>query len=367
MSKELRSGYTTGTHATAVLGAVLVEFYKSEKILSLDVSLPKVDASVKIDVTRESKWHFSTIKVDNDDLDVTKGCCIHAELFLSTPVDLKAQKPSQIELGETKLLIYGGNGVGIVTKAGLKISPEYPAINPVPLEMMKDIASSLVDKDETRVLHLVISVDDGMRIAKDTANEKVGVIGGISILGTRGIVKPISADAYLDSIDAEISVIEASASKEVILTLGNSAHDYSNKNYDKNIVVEIGNFIYDASLRLKGRKFKKMVFVASVAKMCKIAQECKNTHNRFGGIDFDEVKLWLIKELKIDLTSDEYLTLKAVLQKLPEKETKLFTTFLGYKAAQSFKKWFIELDIEINEIEIITLNGDDVNNKELRW
>ena len=366
MSKELRSGYTTGTHATAVFGAVLVNLYEKRAVDSFDVAL-KNFSHAKIEVRKEEKNHFSTIKVDNDDLDVTKGCCIHAELFADTPKNLKKQEPSLIEVKNTKLFIYGGDGVGIVTKAGLKIQPNFPAINPVPLKMMKDVALEIVKQDDELVWHVVFSVDDGEEIAKQTANEKVGVIGGISILGTRGIVKPISADAYLDSIEAEVSVANASNVGEIVFTLGNTAHDYSNTHYEVSQVVEIGNFIYDASQRLKDTSFKKMIFVSSIAKMCKIAQECKNTHNRFGGIDFDEVKVWLKEELDVDLGSEEYLTLKAVLQKLTLQQTNLFASFLSFKASQSFQKWFKELEIDINNIEIITLNDSEISKRKLVW
>ena len=355
MPKKLRSGYTTGTHASAVLGAVLKEYYLHEKSTNIEVFLPKSNA--KIDVKRETKYHFSSIKSDNDDLDVTKGCCIHAKLFFHMPKGLKTQTPSSIKVKNTNIFIYGGDGVGIVTKAGLKIEPNFPAINPVPLKMMRDIATNIIKEEKQENLHIVFSVDNGKEISKQTANEKVGVIGGISILGTRGIVKPISADAYLDSIETEVSVANALGFNEIVFTLGNTAHDYANKHYKVTQVVEIGNFIYDGALRLKNSKFKKMIFISSVAKMCKIAQGYKNTHNRFGGIDFNEVKLWLKQELDFDLGEDEYLTLKAVLQKLTKEQTKLFIDLLTYKAKESFKKWFLELKINIKNIEIITLNS----------
>ncbi len=367
MTKELRSGYTTGTHATAVFAAVLLELCKKKRVSLFDILLNK-SLTATIEVKREEENHFSTIKVDNDDLDVTKGCCIHAKLLLTTPVGLKEQNASLLKIGTTNIFIYAGDGVGIVTKFGLKIEPNFPAINPVPLQMMKNIALSILKQDNNFTLHVVFSVENGVEIAKKTANEKVGVIGGISILGTRGIVKPISSDDYLDSIATEISVIDASKSKSIIFTLGNTAHDYANNNYDKNIVVEIGNFIYDASKKLNGTNIKKIIFITSVAKMCKVAQKCKNTHNRFGGIDFNEVKFWLKKELDFDFdVSNEYLTLKAILQKLSTKQTQLFISFLGYKAGDSFKRWFLELDIDIKEIEIITINGNDILKKELKW
>ena len=365
MEKELKSGYTTGTHATAVLVGALYEYYEDSVIKSLEVSLPK-DKLAMIDIKRKEKLFFSSIKTDNDDLDVTKGCEITLKLLSKTPQNLKKQTPSLLKINKTKIYVYGGDGIGIVTKKGLKIEPNFPAINPTPLNMMIDNSLKIIAKNED-VFHAVFSVIDGQHIAKQTANEKVGVIGGISILGTRGIVKPISADAYLDSIEAEVSVANASGSKSIVFTLGNTAHDYANENYDESIVVEIGNFIYDGAIRLKSTKFEKMVFISSVAKMCKIAQECKNTHNRFGGIDFDEVKLWLIEELGLNPDTKEYLTLKAVLQTLSIENTKKFSAFLGYKAGKSFEKWFKELNVGIKHIEIITLNGRDKVKRELKW
>jgi len=365
MSKELRSGYTTGTHATAVFLACLYEYYEDKYLENLEVILPKGD-KVIIDVKREKEYVYSSIKTDNDDLDVTKGCYIDVSLSKTRPMNLKVQEPTILEINKTKIYVYAGDGIGIVTKKGLKIEPNFPAINPVPLDMMK-INSRDIIKDNSDELYVVFSVKNGEIIAKDTANAKVGVIGGISILGTRGIVKPISADAYLDSIKAEVSVANASGSKDIVYTLGNTAHDYANANYDETIVVEIGNFIYDGAAQLVDTSFEKMIFISSVAKMCKIAQACKNTHNRFGGINFDEVKLWLKKEIDVDLGSDEYLTLKAVLQKLYPEQKKLFISFLAYKASENFKKWLLELKINIKNIEIITLNGKNIFKRELKW
>jgi len=330
---------------------LLSEYFLDKNFSFLDIPLPKSNSFAKIEVKREEKYHFSTIKVDNDDLDVTKGCCIHAKLFLETPTGLKKQKSAILELNNSKIFIYAGNGVGVVTKAGLKIEPNFPAINPIPLDKMKDIAMGIAIEKHQVNLHIVFSVDNGEEIAKQTANQKVGVIGGISILGTRGIVKPISANAYLESIESEISVANSS-SDFLVFTLGNTAHDYANTNYDITQVIEIGNFIYESLERLQGTKFKKIIFISSVAKMCKVAQGCKNTHNRFGGIDFDLLKLWIKVEVDVDLGKAEFVTLKAVLEKLTDKQIKIFKEFLRYKAKESFKEWFAELGIKI-DIQIV--------------
>jgi len=365
MAKELRSGYSTGTHATAILGAVLHQYINQEIVEKIEVLLPQGEEAF-IDVKYENMYHFSTIKTDNDDIDVTKGCCMHVHLYKEAPSQLQKQDPSLLVCNGSMIYLYAGDGVGVVTKKGLKIKPFHPAINPVPLEMMKQIASDILDARSHR-LHVVFSVDNGAQIAKQTANAKVGVIGGISILGTRGIVKPISAGAYIDSIEAEIGVVDANGFDSIVFTLGNSALDWAKKHYDETQIVEIGNFIYDASERLKGRNFKKVVFITSVAKMCKVAQGFKNTHNRYGSIHFDEVKRWLIEELDVDLGDEVFLTLKAVLQTLPKDSIKPFVKILGYKAGLRFKEWFEEIGLSIKQIEIITLENSEVVKEELKW
>ena len=354
--KELRTGYTTGTHATAVLLACLYEYFEALIVEKLAVVLPQGQEAL-IEVQRESPLHFSTIKGDNDDIDVTKGCEITCKLVKSPPQALKAQEPSLLEMEGVKIYVYAGEGVGIVTKKGLKIAPPHPAINPVPLNMMQQNAKKIV-KDSQEVFHAVFGVTEGERIARNTANAKVGVLGGISILGTRGIVKPVSASAYIDSVEAEIDVAAAQSQEQIIFTLGNSAHDYAKEHYDETSIIEIGNFVYDAAQRLQKHTIKKVIFITSVAKMCKVAQGFKNTHNKYGSIDFDEVRAWLKSELHYDLGEEEFLTLKGVLQTLPNEYKEPFIKLLGVKSAQRLKEWFVELGLHVREIETITLPNE---------
>jgi len=365
MEKELASGYTTGTHATAVFTAVLLDYLKNEVSDFLEISLPK-EKKANIEVTQCSKNHFSTIKVDNDDLDVTKGCCIHAELFTKIPKSLKEQRATCLDVYDSKLFLYAGDGVGVATKKGLSIDIDSPAINPTPCLMMKNMALEVMGESKEE-LHIVISVEKGEEIAKQTANAKVGVIGGISILGTRGIVKPISADAYLDSIATEIAVADANGVKNIVFTLGNTSQDYALKNFDEEQVVEVGNFVYDASERLVNTSLEKMTFICGSGKLCKIAQGCKNTHNRFGTIDFELLKQWVFEEVDVDLREEDFSMLKAILQTLEEVQVKQFVSLLNVKAGENFLQWFKELGINIKTVEIITLQGKEVIRKELTW
>jgi cobalt-precorrin-5B (C1)-methyltransferase len=334
-TKKLLEGYTTGTHATALVGGLLREYFYEEIVDTIVVELPD-NKRANISICREDRYTFSTIKVDNDDLDVTKGVKITLSLLLSQPTQIKPQTPSVLSINSLKLYIYAGDGVGVVTKKGLKIPPNYPAINPTPLSMMVDVAREMVDSSVEESLYLIFSIKDGEEIAKSTANAKVGVVGGLSILGTKGVVKPISATAYIDSIATELSVLEASGVREIIFTLGNSAYDMARERYDELSIIEVGNFVYDSLELLEGRGFDRVLFITSVAKMTKVAQGCKNTHNRFGGIDFNIVNSW-IEECGIERVEHGATTLRAILNSMVE--SKPFVEFVNQKASLQMREW----------------------------
>jgi len=353
MQTQLRSGYTTGTHATAALVACLYELCHQKESEFLEIGLP-AEKVASIEVVREGALHYSSIKGDNDDIDVTKGAKISCRVLLFPPKNLKPQTPTCKHVKNTKLFLYAGEGVGVVTKKGLKIAPDFPAINPTPLEMMHRNALSVVD-DIQREIHAVFCVANGEEIAKETANAKVGVLGGISILGTRGIVKPVSASAYIDSIATEIDVAAAYNNEVIVFTLGNTAVDFAKEHYDEVSIVEIGNFVYDASQKLQKHHFKKLVFITSVAKMTKVAQGFKNTHNKYGSIDFQEVREWLQESLHVSLQEQEFRTLKGVLEVLDKEYHPSFVKLLTQKATQQLQQWLRELSVEVESIEVITL------------
>ena len=353
MQKKLRSGYTTGTHATATFIASLCEYFNSKLSEVLEVTLPKQKIA-HIEVSREGEFCYSSIKGDNDDMDVTKGAKISCTLSKEQPQNLKKQTPSLIQINNIKIYIYAGDGVGVVKKKGLKIEPDYPAINPTPLEMMQENAKALFDGLDAQTFYVVFSIKDGELIAKNTANAKVGVMGGISILGTRGIVKPVSASAYIESIKAEISVASAFDESVIVFTLGNSALDFAKNGYDETNIVEIGNFVYDASAILKKYHFKKFVFVTSVAKMTKVAQGFKNTHNRFGTIDLDEVKGWVFDAFGIKLEG-EFVTLKALMEVLEDRYHNEFVRLITKKALQKLRRYLKDFGIKLDAMEVVTL------------
>ena len=319
-SKKLRVGYTTGVHTSFAFKSALDTFVAT-KVMSVS----------------------KTNKMDNDDLDVTKGC----EIIVTISDDKSLLEISDIEHKPYLLTnvnstceVYAGNGVGVVTKKGLKPPKDYCAINPKPLSVLQELFEKV--NIDIKKLFCTVSVTNGVEIAKQTANAKVGVLGGISILGTTGFVKPVSASAYIDSIEEELHYAQANNFDTLIFTLGNTAQKNALEHYEtsKNTyIIEIGNFIYDAILLAVKNGFKDIQLWLGIAKCVKVAQGCKNTHNRFGGIDFVEVQ----KDVKIDIK--ECLTIKAVRQSLGEDVID-FDNMMNQKAQEQLKIWF-DKDIKV--------------------
>ncbi len=310
---DLRKGYTTGVHATVAFKSALEAFLSTKK---LSIATSK--------------------KMDNDDLDVTKGCEIVVTIS-ENPSDLELNPLSHNPYNiDDRVFIYAGKGVGVVTKEGLKPPKGYPAINPTPLKVIKEI----VKKYEIRKrIFISISVVDGEKIAKQTANEKVGVIGGISILGSTGFVKPVSSEAYVESVEVELEVIKKSGYKKVIFTIGNSSLKKALEKYPKEQIVEIGNFVYDG-FKLAFEKDLDVVLYIGIGKAVKIAQGFKNTHNRFGSIDFKMIEEWIGMDL------DGVVTVKKVCE-MVDKE--MFYRSVENMVKQTVQEWF-KKDIKIKLI-----------------
>ena len=327
MAKILRKGYTTGVH-TSFAFIFALQSFMATKTLS----------------------KAFTHKMDNDDLDVTKGCEIVVTIS-DKKKDLKLNKIAHKPYIIGSLELYAGIGVGVVSKEGLKPPKGYPAINPTPLQSIANIYSDLY-KEEKTPLYCSVSVTDGEELAKQTANAKVGVLGGISILGTTGFVKPVSADAYLDSIRTELGVAKANGYNQAILTLGNSSFTYAKEHYDEMQIVEIGNFVYDALEIVDNIGIEKAIFICGIGKASKVMQGCKNTHNRFGSIDFVDLQEQIFNELEIWVDIEITKTVKGISLQL--KELNLLDEFyamIKQKTEEKMTAWFENLNIEVKVLK----------------
>ncbi len=225
--KKLKKGFTTGTSAAAgakaaaeVLFAALASKRGGRKHpppvpSAVKVTLPSGKLlKIKIrDVLLSDKRAVATVRKDaGDDPDVT-----HKALIVTSVEFLGMNKL------RTGVRIMGGTGVGVVTKPGLKVPPGRPAINPVPLSMIRRaVLEAAAEARLTPSVAVTVSVPSGVALAGKTMNERLGIIGGISILGTTGIVEPMSLGAYKHSIACAISVAVAGGADSVVLSTGRS-------------------------------------------------------------------------------------------------------------------------------------------------
>lgn len=325
--RVLKSGYTTGVHTCSAFSKALEAFL----------------------VTNDDVY-TKTNKVDNDDLDVTKGCEIIVSLSSSKDtlsLNQTFHKPQVFENEKNTLELYAGLGVGVVTKKGLKIKADLPAINPKPLETMREIFIAKTKDIKDIKIYCSISVTDGAEIAKKTANEKVGVIGGISILGTKGVVKPVSSSAYIDSVKTEIEFACGNDYEVLVFTLGNSALRVAKERFDEEQIIEVANFVYDSIKVAVQVKAKKVIFLCGIGKMTKVYQGFKNTHNRFGTIDFIQLKKDIENNLDYEVDIESTKTVKGISLELEKQgNVAAFYALISKKANEQIKQWFPTSNVE---------------------
>lgn len=277
--EKLRKGFTTGTCAAASSKAALLSIIKQKKIESVDVLLPKGNSlRLKIQSCNFDKnWaKCSVIKDAGDDPDVTHGAEIFVDLFLT-------DKVNQIE-------IEGGEGVGIVTKPGLGLEINKPAINPVPKQMIKEnlrkVANDILNEHGIKV---VVSVPKGKELALKTDNPRLGIIGGISILGTSGIVIPFSTASFAASVRQNLDVALAMGNNTVILTTGGRSEEFSKKIVDlpEHCFVQMGDFSGYTIQQCAKKGIKKAYVVGFIGKLSKIAMGIKQTHVKGSKVDMN--------------------------------------------------------------------------------
>jgi len=209
---RLREGFTTGTAAAAAAKAALIMLIQGRSISSIDVPLPREGrllVPLAHVVTRGDRAEALVIKDGGDDPDVTHRARIRAIVH------------RVITAGQTRVVIRGGSGVGRVTKPGLPVPVGEAAINPAPRRQIEAaILEALEETGEHGEIVVTIEVDDGESIALKTLNPRLGILGGISILGTRGTVKPFSNKAYKDTITMSLDVARAQGLSRVALATG---------------------------------------------------------------------------------------------------------------------------------------------------
>ena len=269
--KELKTGYTTGSCAAAATKAALIYFFTKEKVDEVTLDTPKgVKLTIKVLSVVEYNDYIESviIKESGDVPDVTNGIKISAMVYA----------------GHKNLIIDGGIGVGRVTKNGLKIPVGSAAINPVPRAMIeKEVEQFINNYGYEENFKVIINAYNGEEIAKKTFNSRLGIIGGISIIGTTGIVEPMSEKALIDTIHSEINIALSEGRENILLTPGNYGRDaaYEKFGIDIDKGIKISNYIGDTLDYLLYKKPKRILIIGHAGKLSKIAGGIMNTHSSY--------------------------------------------------------------------------------------
>ena len=275
--KKLKTGFTTGTSATAAAKAALLSIINQTKFENIDVKLPKgkfIKIPIHLCEFEKNKARCSVIKDGGDDPDVTHGAEIIVDLSLT-------ENKNEIEID-------GGEGVGIVTKPGLGLEINKAAINPVPKKMIKEnlteVAGNLL---EEKGIKIIISVPKGKELGPKTDNPRIGILHGISILGTSGIVIPFSTASYAASIRQNLDVAIAMGNDTVVLTTGGRSEDFAKKIIDlpEHCFVQMGDFSGYTIQQCSKKNIKKAYVVGFIGKLAKMAAGVKQTHVKGSKVD----------------------------------------------------------------------------------
>lgn len=305
--RELKKGFTTGSCATATTKAALTHILEGHEISKINIITPN-GTELLLDVvlneiceegnTKKASYYIK--KYSGDDPDITNGTFILSQVRLidirDKSKDIASVKKSMEESYEKderafvwlndKLVLVGGKGVGRITKKGLACDVGEPAINPIPRRTIKDTVETLVrDNAYDGIVEVMISVPAGEVLALSTFNSKVGIVGGISILGTTGIVEPMSEKALVDTIEVETRVVCSTGTDTVVITPGNYGKDYLKNEtlISENIVIKCSNFVGEAlTFVSKYNNIKKVIFSGHLGKLVKVAGGILNTHSKYG-------------------------------------------------------------------------------------
>lgn len=282
-TKTLRTGLTTGSCATACACACAIALLSENRPEKISITLPK-GKQVELDIQLRPapqdnsqplrRFSASTVKDAGDDPDVTHG----ATVFVN------------VELNEhAGVHFFAAEGVGTVTKDGLLLAVGEPAINPVPRQIIRDNLQAIASQYNYHAgFNLHIGIENGEVIAQKTMNSRLGIIGGLSILGTTGIVRPYSCAAWIASIYQGIDVAKANGMTHIAASTGNSSEQAIRQKYqlEDSALIEMGDFAGAVLKHLKKVPIAKLSICGGFGKITKLANGHMDLNSRVSSIDF---------------------------------------------------------------------------------
>jgi len=317
--KEMRTGFTTGTCAAAAAKAATIALCGDPLPGHVEIALPDhTRVSLPVEAFGENGHAVSAAvrKDAGDDPDVTDGCLVAASVCWS-------------ESGE--FTIRNGEGVGVVTKPGLSIPPGEPAINPVPRRMIRDAVNEVTQ----RAVSVTISIPGGQELAEKTFNPRLGVVGGLSILGTSGIVRPFSTPALRDALKCALSVATACKVLLPVLVPGRIGAKAAKKHFRiaGEQLIEVGNewgFVLDEAAKMQ---FERYLILGHPGKLAKLATGEWDTHSSRSksAVPFVEH----LAEEVLGRSVPESRTVEGIFSVLEEENAGKLAQMLSYRIGQA--------------------------------
>ena len=360
MKRKLKTGFTTGTTAAAAAKGALMYILEGKAPSKVKIELLTGD-----NITIPIHWSqrignkealCTVIKDAGDDPDVTHKAEIGAKVKLFKPGTNSGASFGALDWNK----IAGGIGVGRITKPGLEVPPGEPAINPGPRKMITQAIKDVLDEHQIQsFVNVEVFVPKGAEIAKKTLNARLGILGGISILGTTGIVHPMSHDAFIATIESGLSVARASGQNKVILTTGRRSERFAQLLWDQlpeDAFIQIGDF-FKRSLEFASKKgFEQIILAVFFGKAVKMAQGTPHTHAAKSKLTLNKLSQWALEISNNPEFADRVLSANTarhafdiIIKKYPEVISHVGRQII--KSAQAFSGKNIQIQCVIFDYE----------------
>ncbi len=347
--KKYKRGYTTGSCATAASKAATYMLLTKNKLEIVNIDTPKgIPLSLNVENIniQDSYVECSIQKDGGDDIDATHMMHIYARAELIDKED------------KEDIVVTGGVGIGLVTKKGLSVDVGKHAINPVPMKMIKSEVRKLIGEKtidtlgEGKSLKLTIFAPEGVEIAKKTFNPRLGIIGGISIIGTSGIVEPMSDEGWKKSLSIELKMKKEQGLDKIILVPGNHGEQFIKENIglDMKYVIRTSNFIGYMLKEAQRMGYKKILMAGHIGKFIKLSAGIFNTHSKIA----DARSEILISNLALMKAPYEFLeeisrcmTAEGAVELINNSEYKDFYKIVSNKCKYKIDQYLCDEEIEV--------------------